>query len=535
MATEQPRWPRGTPVGPSGRGPGGGRFRSGRDALAVPHAPLEGVTTGIFDRGFADLDEATQAFIDYRGGGFALISAAAAGTLTHPDWAAEPETNIRARQRAAAIDRVMQQSRLPHGIEVYRGSRAEYLFGPVADWPDDMTGREWAGLGYMSTSANSGVGEQVGALRPTLFEGGRSAMDFVDRATQLGQTGGLVHMTIRVPAGTPAVRLSEWEHEAEVLLDKGLRFRVTADNGWETVELRDGPEPVRMLEVEVIPADWAGQASTRLSGRTARHDVAQMSDAELDQRALEAVRVARAAPSTRDIYRSGGPMTDWDPERTALHEKILQRAMAQARGVPRQRRAIMAGGLPGAGKTSALGNLDGYLQVNPDAMKDELIAEGAIPAIPGAEHLSPMELNPSFHVESTYLADRLLEMAMAKGYNVVIDATMGAPDAPLARLALLREAGYATRGVFVDVPVEVSMARVQSRYREGMRQWARGQGHGGRPIPADLIESQRGDNSAGWTRNRAVFEHLAALGVFSGWDLYDNSGDEPRLVRTTGV
>lgn len=269
---DQPRWPKGTPVAPGGHGPGGGRFRQGREALAAPPlAPLEGVTIGRFDRGFDQLDERTRAFIEYHGAGAGLISSAAEGTLTHPAWVAEPEVHVQARRYAAAIDEAMRQSQLPHPVELYRGIRAGHLFGPAETWPDDLTGREWTDTRYLSTSANSGIGEPVAILRPRGWQGGRTAMDFVDRATQMGGSDGLAHLTIRVPAGVGAVRLSPWAGdglaEAEVLLDRGLRYRVVGDHGWETVEGRDGPMRVRMLDIEVLPGDWVEQVLERVAGR----------------------------------------------------------------------------------------------------------------------------------------------------------------------------------------------------------------------------------------------------------------------------
>lgn len=281
---------------------------------------------------------------------------------------------------------------------------------------------------------------------------------------------------------------------------------------------------------EVSGGDWADAVSARLPGGAAAA-IAAMTDAELDQRAAHVVEMMSSLPDTRSIHRPGGPNTDWTPERTAMHERILKRVMDRHRSVPRDRQAIMAGGLPGAGKTTTLAGLklEHYLPVNPDEMKDEILAEGGWPDLP--DGVTPMEAAQLFHLESSYLADRLLAMALADGRNVLIDATMGSPDAPRSRLRMLQEEGYAVRGAFVDVPIEVSKARVASRYREGMRRWAAGEGHGGRPVPDRFIEASRGEGRR--TKNLEVFEQLIAEGAFSaGWEIYDNSGTRPRLVRS---
>lgn len=281
--------------------------------------------------------------------------------------------------------------------------------------------------------------------------------------------------------------------------------------------------------------DWATRVAGivgRITG-TDRSAIAGLSDMELDARAAESTRLSSSVPDTRTLHRPGGPASPWSPARQAMHERILARVYDRYKDTPHGRQAIMAGGLPGAGKTSTLRghHLEQYMPVNPDEMKDEIVAEGGLPDLPeGAHALSPMEMATAFHMESSYLADRLLEMATADGRNILLDATMGNMDAPAARLARLQSAGYGVRGVFVDVPIEVSQRRTASRYRQDMREWAAGRGHGGRPIPAQFIEASRGE-PGGPTKNRLVFEQLVAQGAFDlGWEIYDNGGDKPELV-----
>lgn len=274
--------------------------------------------------------------------------------------------------------------------------------------------------------------------------------------------------------------------------------------------------------------DWAGS----LSGLLSRRSILRMSDETLDLRGADAIRIAQSIPDTRTVHRPG---LTWTEEREKMHDRILRRVMARYRDTPTQRRAMMTGGLPGAGKTSTLGSqMRGYMPIDPDELKEEIVAEGGLPDLPGTQDLSPMELSPAFHIESTYLADRLLEMAVARGRNVLVDATMGTPDAPAARLRRLHQAGYRVRGAFVDVSIEVSARRAAARYRAQMRQWARGEGFGGRPIPPEFIRrSEDPQHPRGWTRNRQVFDQLVADGWFDdGWSLHDNSGSDPVLVAS---
>lgn len=253
-----------------------------------------------------------------------------------------------------------------------------------------------------------------------------------------------------------------------------------------------------------------------------------MTDRELDQRAIEASRISTSVPSTRDRYRPDG---QWDPQRLEMHRRILDRVYARYAHIPAERRALMAGGLPGAGKTTVLGpRIDQFMPIDPDMFKEELIAEGGLPDVPGAEHLSPMELATVIHMESSWLADQLLRRAVADGRNVIVDATMGSEAAPRLRAGILREAGYSIDAVFVEVDIDTSIERVMARYRRGMRQWAAGEGPGGRPVPPAFIEQSRPATPGGPTANRQVFETLAAEGLFDHWEMYDNSGGAHWLI-----
>ncbi len=72
-------------------------------------------------------------------------------------------------------------------------------------------------------------------------------------------------------------------------------------------------------------------------------------------------------------------------------------------------RAIIAGGLSGAGKSTVLDHYAGidrsqYLTINPDDIKEKMADRGLIPQVDG---LSPMEASDLVHEESSYIARRL--------------------------------------------------------------------------------------------------------------------------------
>jgi hypothetical protein len=149
--------------------------------------------------------------------------------------------------------------------------------------------------------------------------------------------------------------------------------------------------------------------------------------------------------------------------------------------------------------------------------------------VPEIKGLSPMEATDLVHEESSDIAKRLANRAYADRKNVIWDVTMSSVESMQKRIANLRTAGYEdTEGIFVDIPVEVSIKRAEARHREGHDQYLAGRGLGGRIIPDDRITSLADEKSG--SVNRAVFEQVKA--EFVRWRLYDNSvdGHEARLA-----
>lgn len=232
---------------------------------------------------------------------------------------------------------------------------------------------------------------------------------------------------------------------------------------------------------------------------------------------------ARAAGLTTDRLYTLNPDGDiWADDRAALQDEIIEAVYERSADVPCERMAIMAGGLGGAGKTTLLDQHPGidrsaYLAVNPDSFKEELARRGLVPKVPG---LSPMETSALAHEESSYLARQLALRAMADGKNVLWDITMSSPSSTSRRIGELRDNGYQQiHGIFVDIPVETSVARMGERHRHGHDRYLAGEGLGGRYVPADVIRSQA-DPEYG-SVNRRTFETLKDR--LDSWALYDNS------------
>jgi hypothetical protein len=224
----------------------------------------------------------------------------------------------------------------------------------------------------------------------------------------------------------------------------------------------------------------------------------------------------------------------WTRERSAQHDMIIENIYEQARDVPNDRQAIIAGGLCGAGKTTVLEKHAGidrsqYLTISPDEIKEELARRGLVPEIEG---LSPMEASDLVHNESSYIARQLALRARGEGKNLIWDIQMSSRDSVKERIDDLRAAGYqSVDAIFVDIPVDVSLRRADSRHREGEEEYRSGVGLGGRYVPPEAIISKADDE---WgSKNRRTLEELKP--DFNRWEQWDNSVDwrDPRLVDTS--
>ena len=221
----------------------------------------------------------------------------------------------------------------------------------------------------------------------------------------------------------------------------------------------------------------------------------------------------------------------WSAGQTEIHDRIIDDLYTKWASIPCEHKAIVAGGLPGAGKTTVLGRyaaIDSsqYMKINPDDIKEELAARGLIPEVNG---LSPMEASDLVHEESSYLAKRLADRARVDGKNIIWDITMSSYTSAERRIDDLRSDGYnSVTGIFVDIPVELSARRADARHREDEESYRAGKGPGGRFVPAEVIGRQS-DETWG-SKNRRTFEELKQR--FDHWTIYDNSvdGGQPALI-----
>lgn len=173
---------------------------TGRDALYAVDRPPPSAARGVSA---------------YYGDGYREINNALRGR--------DPGNGRRVSAAVSSLDAGFRATRTDRDVVAHRGVfYGSFVFGHQAWAAPSLEGMEFEDRGYSSTTTNPAVVSR-----------------FTSQYTDEG-----VSMRILVPQGTPALRLSEWGDEAELLLNRGSRFRVIRDHGTQ-----DG---IRNIDVEVV-------------------------------------------------------------------------------------------------------------------------------------------------------------------------------------------------------------------------------------------------------------------------------------------
>ena len=225
----------------------------------------------------------------------------------------------------------------------------------------------------------------------------------------------------------------------------------------------------------------------------------------------------------------------YTPERRKLQNQLLDEMWkrSNADGVPRERKALFTGGAGGSGKgqvlkTAGIKENEDYVTVNADDFK-ELMAEKNL--IPVPDGISQMEGVSLVHEESSDLATMFAERLQREGVNMTWDITMSGASQVLKRIHKLRMNGYEEiRGMYVDVPLEVSIAGAKKRYANGMRRLAEKGGDikGGRRVPPAVI-AKSASEIPGVTKNKLAFEEVRK--EFTVAERWDNNRFDPETGR----
>ena len=160
----------------------------------------------------------------------------------------------------------------------------------------------------------------------------------------------------------------------------------------------------------------------------------------------------------------------WTGERNRQQGRLVAEMYQAAAGVPCERSAAIAGGLPGADKAAALGksgvDRSQYLTISIDAVLDRMAAAGLIPESDG---LSPLARAGLVHAEAQYLAKRVGLRALMDGRNLLLDISLASWRAAEAWTYALRFADYAVAAVFADIGADEAVRRSGEACRRGRR------------------------------------------------------------------
>lgn len=252
------------------------------------------------------------------------------------------------------------------------------------------------------------------------------------------------------------------------------------------------------------------------------------------ERALS--QAIRDGKITSKIYASSEvPGMEYTMERHLAQQEIIEDVLKAHDKVPREGKAVLSGGMGGAGKTTVLTRYLGmdtsqYITINPDDIKEIMAERGMIPTLRG---LTPMECSTLAHQEASYISSLIMKRAIAEKRNIILDGTMASMKSMRRRTGQLRDGGYHMSAVFVDITPETSQKRATSRYQRGMSKYTTSrEGHGGRILPASVNQGNTPEDPTRF-RSRSA-ENLAALyedgTIPSTPVVYNNDGDAPQPV-----
>ena len=266
---------------------------------------------------------------------------------------------------------------------------------------------------------------------------GDSDNNFPGLTEEKGKTGATTNESEQEPISQTIEPASSTE-APNAYLDPGLERSGLDDTLRVNDQVRDSGGNELSMEVADAPATVAPLADSNDAnfassneGPTPDSDrLRPLTDAEWAGHLIE-VREGLAQAESKGLtpermYTINGAGEVWTDERELMHQSILEKFYSEAANVPCTFKAVIAGGLGGAGKTTVLtehANIDlsQYLMINPDIFKAEMARRGMIPEVKG---LSPMEAADLVHEESSYLALQLALRAQSDGKNVIWDITM---------------------------------------------------------------------------------------------------------------
>jgi len=185
--------------------------------------------------------------------------------------------------------------------------------------------------------------------------------------------------------------------------------------------------------------------------------------------------------------------------RQKIHRHILDEQIELALQHPTDKQSVIIGGLPSSGKTRYLDlHCPDYAVVSSDLFKQILIERDLVPDV---ENVTPLETGSLCHNESAWLAKKFLFELIELGVNIAVDMTLNYPDSVAGRVKAMKQRGYFTELIFLDITKTESKKRVVDRHLDGVINFLDGQGLGGRFVPLKYINASTSKDCFDCTRN----------------------------------
>jgi hypothetical protein len=170
--------------------------------------------------------------------------------------------------------------------------------------------------------------------------------------------------------------------------------------------------------------------------------------------------------------------------------ELIAEVFRTAGPVPRERRAVIVGGPPGADKAAVLDQLGAdpsqFLRISVGGVLTRMAARGLIPPVDGQPPLAGAVL---VHAEAQHVAKRIGLVAVNDGWNVLLDVTLASLPSAQSWTYTLRFADYSVVAAYAALDAGESVRRAAAAYQHDEDEYRQGRGFGGRPVPPAAIEA----------------------------------------------
>jgi predicted ABC-type ATPase len=217
---------------------------------------------------------------------------------------------------------------------------------------------------------------------------------------------------------------------------------------------------------------------------------------------------------------------NYTPGRKAFHDKVVDKFVNAAPSVPENETpvAIVMMGGPASGKSTGLrklfdeGRLKQFVNVNPDDVKEELPeyqkATNGLGKTPDGKQITAKNAALLSHPESSDVADRVHQAALAQRKNMILDGTGKNQGKMEEKLKALKAKGYSVHLVMVHLDKDVAKKRQDIRAERT-----------GRYVPDDVFH---GAHDAIPQNFEPLSKHAHEA------TLIDNTGPNPQQVMKRG-